>query len=86
MNELTVESVVICAKQQLIDSAAQTLIDLCSCSAPGLVGWVSTSLLQTLVSSLTLTGTLRMTFRYKQISLCYIFLSHSLSLSSVELQ
>lgn len=65
MNALMAESVVICGKQQLIDSAVQTLIVLCSCCVPGLVAWVLILPLQIHASSLILTGILKMTFRYE---------------------
>lgn len=64
------EFVGICDKLPSIASASLIQTALSSCCAPELVAWVLTSLLLILVLSLTLTGTLRMTCRYRLMMLC----------------
>lgn len=59
------EFVVTCARQPSTASLDRTQTVLSSCCVQGLEDWASTWRQQTPASSLTLTGTLRMTCRYE---------------------
>lgn len=76
MRELMAEFVGIYGKLPSIASASLIRTALSSCCVPELVAWVLTSLLLILALSLTLTGTLRMTCRYRlmmlRVDLVYI--------------
>lgn len=70
MSELMAECEGTCDRLPSIASASLTQIALSSCCVPVLAAWVLTSLLLTHVLFLTLTGTLKMTFRYKILLYC----------------
>lgn len=72
MRELMEECGETCDKLPSIASASLTLTVLSSCCVLGLVAWVLTSLLLTPVLYLTLTGTLKMTYRYKIVLLFFL--------------
>lgn len=65
MSELMAECVGTYDRLPSIASASLIQTALSSCCVPVLAAWVLTSLLLTHVLYLTLTGTLRMTSRYK---------------------
>lgn len=65
MSVLTAEFVVTCARQPSTASPDQIQTALSSCCVQELEDWVSTWLQQIPASSLTLTGILRMTCRYR---------------------
>lgn len=72
MSELMAECVETYDRPPSIASANLTQTALSSCCVPVLAVWVLTSLLLTPVLYLTLTGTLKMTCRYKIVLYCLI--------------
>lgn len=72
MSELMAECVGTCDRLPSIALASLTQTALSSCCVPVLVAWVLTSLLPTPVLYLTLTGTPKMTCRYKSMLYCHL--------------